>query len=643
MFRLRCYSKDSYINVYKLGYLNIIWYLPRILVYIMQPILKILLILIGLVSISFATAAGNVTCGQVLDTPNSIYTLNASTSINNVDCFDVRAENVTIECNDHSITGDSTPATYGVTSNSFNTTVKDCSISGFESGVFFNGVNYGTIENTTSVGEGGGAIVLQSSSHNIITHVIGTGGSTNGLYIYGSNAGTPASDNVMSDSSFTATDNALYLYCDSGNDDCVNRNMFYDVNASTTNQDAISLHFSSGNVFSGGHYTSAGGEAVLTAGTNNLTLEGMTVVGGITIDQTSAPATVIPNLIQNNNILSGAYPAITLSGSSNNIVTNNTLYSDSNEIDVGAASSNNLFYWNNFTNTGGLYANDANGNNYYNTTIASIPAGNVWYNVLNGSVSISGTATSPFPALVYGSYGSGYPYNNTNALGKLSGDIVDYAPLTPFVMGNLIVNSTVGGIATGNNSTFVPPKNLTIIASPSAGYYFFDWTTNCNGSIANSTSPNTRIQVNDIVSCYVQANFLLRGFLTVNTTVGGTVIGNNSAFTPPATLPISAFANSGYAFRNWDVTTGNCTVNSATSSATTVLVNDITPCNVQANFYWTRVTPTTNVVMVTIAIVVTLVLIVLILRMNVTIENLIACLVIAVIVIQIIIPYLLNA
>lgn len=76
------------------------------------------------------------------------------------------------------------------------------------------------------------------------------------------------------------------------------------------------------------------------------------------------------------------------------------------------------------------------------------------------------------------------------------------------ISGNLTVNYTTGGTATGNNSTFTPPANLTINASISAGYHFVNWTTNCNGTISSPTSLNTVILVNDATSCFAQANFL---------------------------------------------------------------------------------------------------------------------------------------
>lgn len=77
----------------------------------------------------------------------------------------------------------------------------------------------------------------------------------------------------------------------------------------------------------------------------------------------------------------------------------------------------------------------------------------------------------------------------------------------PGTTGTLTVNYTTGGTAIGSNSTFTPPANLTINATASAGYSFVNWTENCNGTVANTTNPNTQIEVLDATACYAQANF----------------------------------------------------------------------------------------------------------------------------------------
>ena len=136
------------------------------------------------------------------------------------------------------------------------------------------------------------------------------------------------------------------------------------------------------------------------------------------------------NIANNTLIVPNGY-AIYADAVVNSTFRNNTLAGGSpDEAYLTAPSSGNTFYWNNFTATSGYYVQDLNGGNYYNTSIGAQPAGNLWANVLNGSVVIKGSMATPWPGLYYGFVGSGYPYNSTNSQGKLSGAITDYAPLT---------------------------------------------------------------------------------------------------------------------------------------------------------------------------------------------------------------------
>ncbi|MBV6342259.1 right-handed parallel beta-helix repeat-containing protein, partial [Candidatus Magnetobacterium casense] len=109
---------------------------------------------------------------------------------------------------------------------------------------------------------------------------------------------------------------------------------------------------------------------------------------------------------------------------SNNTFSNNTFMNASTLLYMGNMTSANTFYWNNFSNASSLYARDINGSNYFNAT-----EGNVWEDVINGSVAISGYSLSTgYPELYIGAVGTGYPYSNNTSLMVLG--VVDYAPLT---------------------------------------------------------------------------------------------------------------------------------------------------------------------------------------------------------------------
>jgi len=116
-----------------------------------------------------------------------------------------------------------------------------------------------------------------------------------------------------------------------------------------------------------------------------------------------------------------------------NLFVNNTFTSSSTSqplIYINAQSGANTFCWNNFTDSAGYYVQDLSGFNLYNASECN-GEGNIWHNVMNGSVDIAGTSqSSGYPFLYVGTAGEGYPYGGPTAQGKIVGAI-DYAPLVP--------------------------------------------------------------------------------------------------------------------------------------------------------------------------------------------------------------------
>lgn len=115
-----------------------------------------------------------------------------------------------------------------------------------------------------------------------------------------------------------------------------------------------------------------------------------------------------------------------------NIFINNTFISPNNVlVSISVKSYSNVFCLNNFTTTTSLYVNDTNKSNYYTCNYQGRTQGNIWPNVINGTIPVSGIVgfRSTFPEISIGRLGT-LPYNNTNSLGKVSTGVVDYAPLT---------------------------------------------------------------------------------------------------------------------------------------------------------------------------------------------------------------------
>ena len=288
--------------------------------------------------------------------------------------------NVSIDCQGMSINGTNTSSTYGIYSNQFNTTVKNCIVSNFSTGIYIGGSN-GTISNsnaTTTQSPSGnyGYGLLVFGNYANITNSAGTANSNGyGIYLYGVTSGT-----IYGSSGTSTSSHAIYFSGSAGGNAIINST------GSSGSDYGIDLSVSSNNTISNSTFRSNSSYAALmnTNATNNTFI--------------------------NNTFASG--------GGAGTLLYLNTL------------AGGNTFYWNNFTSTSGYYVQDLNGSNYYNTTNGTTAMGNIWYNVINGSVNIIGNAASPFPSLYYGSRGAGYPYNNSSALGKLSGNVTDWGPLT---------------------------------------------------------------------------------------------------------------------------------------------------------------------------------------------------------------------
>ena len=316
---------------------------------------------------------------------------------------------MSVDCQGKSIFGTNTSSTYGIYSNQFNTTIKNCNVSNFANGIYFvTGANNGTISNTNA------------STSQSFSYPNGAAISINGAnYVIVSNS----NGNALSGGE------GIIFNVDTGSTI---------INSTGTSTSAVGIYFANSK------------NDAMTGSTGNSTSN----IGIFLVTNATG------NVIANSTAFSNSYHPIDVStNSSNNKFINNTIISGNgagNLLSVASTASSNLFYWNNFTSTSGLYVNDTNGSNYYNTSIAGTPAGNIWYNVINGSVDIGGTVLSPFPGLFYGSTGFGYPYSNTTAQGKLLGRITDYAPLT---------NETIPPNSTQFNISFQIPRNGTLIYS----------------------------------------------------------------------------------------------------------------------------------------------------------------------------------
>ncbi|HIH30706.1 TPA: hypothetical protein HA243_04855, partial [Candidatus Micrarchaeota archaeon] len=124
--------------------------------------------------------------------------------------------NVSIDCQDKSIIGTNTTSTYGVYSDSFNTTIRNCQISNFESGIKIDSTTSATVRNNTVsniTGANGYGILLCNSASSLVTN--NTVNSSGPAYTsIGLSCGGPINDNTVSNNivyAYSEAYGAIYL------------------------------------------------------------------------------------------------------------------------------------------------------------------------------------------------------------------------------------------------------------------------------------------------------------------------------------------------------------------------------------------------------------------------------------------------
>jgi surface protein/parallel beta-helix repeat protein len=170
------------------------------------------------------TTIGN---SGVLDSVGTTYTLTENISSQGT-CLTISAANVTLDCNGYWInyTGNDVGDYFGIETNQFNSTVKNCNIYNFTIGVFFNGADNGTIENnnitlynnkTLSIDDYGltprasGILIYNSANYNTILNNTAYSYYGRGIYI------NDADNNIIENSNGTSYFNPGIQLFDSSN------------------------------------------------------------------------------------------------------------------------------------------------------------------------------------------------------------------------------------------------------------------------------------------------------------------------------------------------------------------------------------------------------------------------------------------
>jgi hypothetical protein len=444
-------------------------------------------------------ASRSFICGDLV---NESCTLNGNMSASGTNCFSAAAANVAIDCAGFAVTGNNTLNTYGIISNQFNTSVRNCNISGFDTGIFFNGADNGSIINTSaicavdfSLGTAHSiAFYLNNSKYNLLQDDVAVSTYSRGLFY------SKSDYNTISNLSATGVQAILAEYS-SGT--VIANSSGKGVNV------GMLFRNSAGNSISNSYFSAHSTNAALSM--VNMTLS---------------------SFLNNTFNGSGVYAIFLFSiGIRNNTFIGNTLISDTSIANLNENSSGNTFCLNNFSATAGYYIYDNNGSNSYNCTYAGLNQGNIYADVLNGSTAVRGYVNSSVSGLYIGVVGAGYPYNSTTAPGKMVGNVADYAPLTPtfgyplssaiqfpqngssIYYGNGTLNVTVNYTGSGTDC------NATI---SSGALSAIGGSTNALGNISNGNATTFSLNLSSDAANIYDANYTL----IVNTTCIGSSAGS---------------------------------------------------------------------------------------------------------------------
>jgi parallel beta-helix repeat protein len=380
----------------------------------------------------------------------SIVLCPGSYSFGSVNALTVTEPDVAIDCAGATLSGDNTTGMSGIYSSQSNTTIEDCDINGFSTGINFDGASNGAIAGTNastthdaiSFGDGVGILLQGGADYDTITGSDASSVTNNGIFIhssgddtiigstgmsysgYGIDLYSSSNDNVTDSTGVSGSSNGIWLYSGTGN-------IFIDSNGTSASGDGVYLDSSSGNSFSG-----SAGESGSSVGFALSSSDGNTFAGGqisgadatygaLEFYQGSTDDTVANSTINGD---AGAYAAAMYGADSGNALVNDTLLNASTLLSLDSTSGGNTFCWDNFSDAGispTYYVNDANGSDYFNSSLCN-GEGNIWANVIDGQVGINGTVPSTgFPALFIGNS----TYNDSDSLGMAVG-VEDYAPLT---------------------------------------------------------------------------------------------------------------------------------------------------------------------------------------------------------------------
>ena len=343
-------------------------------------------------------ASGFISSCSDLSYANTIYKLSSNVSINGATCFNFTADNTTLDCKGHSITGNNITGAYGIYTTKYNInnmTIKNCVISNFSIGIYFYFAQNSMIDNTTvsttkaySFPDGGGILIYPYANYNTIKN---------------SNVNAPSGYSIMFNVG-SSYNNIINTTSTSGGIDILdsNYNMFNNITGLSTDDISIALQNSNNNTITNSRfngYSNSDGALSISGGSQNNTIANSTING-----LTGGRAITIKNI-----------------NTTRNTFINNTILNATTLTYLDSNTAGNKFYWNNFTGTG-YWVENYNETNMFNTTNSTgTRQGNYYQGITDYNISDSNSDG-------WGDSGTQYPVNSTKIPTKWIGLGSDYGP-----------------------------------------------------------------------------------------------------------------------------------------------------------------------------------------------------------------------
>ena len=460
-------------------------------------------------------------CGT-LNTTNGYYRMNQSVNSTGT-CFTVSASNITLDCQGFNINYSTNGSAYGygIYSNQFNTTIKNCNITdGNKSsqnqryGLFFDTADNGTLyNNSVNTNYSQAIFIFNGANYNNLTNNIAISNNTNG---------------------------AIYIHLNS------NYNTLTGNNGTGYNGAGIRFESNSDyNTLTGNNGTSRSyyGIYLYTSSNNNLTNNNgiSNTLAGIYLSVS------LNNTLTNNTGTSNSNHGISLSGSSNNTLTNNNGTSISNTGILLQSSSDNILINNNGTSItdAGLTLSSASNRNILinNTGTTRIHNGIYLSSSSNNTlINNTGTSISYYGIYLYTSSNNNLLINNVGISTEGVG-IYLYSSSNNTLINNtgtsnssygILLSTSSNNILTGNNGTSNSESGIFILSSNNNLTSNTGISNSSSGILIQSSSNN--ILTNNIgisnsssgILLYTTSNNILTNNIGISNSFRGTQLFANS-------------------------------------------------------------------------------------------------------------------